>query len=407
MTLRRSDRFSTTFLIALVVGTALLFFGMVRMFFVPVMLAAVFATLFHPLYRWLLAAFGGWRYTASFVTSMLLLVLLLLPIYLVGHRVTREAIDLLANLDQNLETLSVRAQEWLDQAAELPGVPTVALDEIDWEVTLREGAATFGGLAATVVRRTSRGTLQVVFTVFVTLFTMFYFFIDGRRIVQRVRYLVPLEQRYEEAIVARFVSVARASVKGTLVIAVVQGAIGGVTLAILGVEGAVLWGVVMFVLSVIPVIGAWMVMYPAALVQILLGNVWQGIVIVLVTMTVVINVDNVLRPRLVGQDSGLHDLLIFFSTLGGFVTFGAMGFIIGPVIAAFFVAVLDAYAEEFQKQLGPLTPPEATPPVAEPAKAPRGAGRASDAEADGDSAAADRPVTGEIVEGTEGRPPQR
>lgn len=400
MSFRRGDRFSTTFLLALVVGTALLFFWMVRMFFVPVMLAAVFATLFHPLYRWLLGAFAGWRYTASFVTSLLLLFLLLLPVYLVGHRVTSEAIELFSELDVHLQTLSVRAQGWLDQADELPGVPALSIDEIDWEVTLREGAANFGGVAATVVRRTSRGTLQVVFTVFVVVFTMFYFFIDGRRIVQRIRYLVPLEQRYEEAIVARFVSVARASVKGTLVIAVVQGTIGGVTLALLGVEAAVLWGVVMFVLSVIPVIGAWMVMYPAAVVQILLGNVWQAIVILLVTMIVIVNIDNVLRPRLVGQDSGLHDLLIFFSTLGGFVTFGAMGFIVGPVIAAFFIAVLDAYSEEFQLQLGPVTPVDG--PAAEPAEEPDGGSTAGgDVDAGG---SVDAP-TG--AEGTEGRPPQR
>jgi predicted PurR-regulated permease PerM len=316
------DRFGSTFLIALVLGTAFLFFYMVRVFFVPVLLAAVFATLFHPLYRALLRAFRGRRAAASLVACLVWLVVLL--------------------------------------------VPRFELDQIDWGAALREGVGTVGGLVATVVSKTSRGTLQVLLTVFVTLFTMFYFFIDGPRIVERIRFLVPLAETYEDAIIARFVSVARASVKGTLLIALVQGAVGGLTLALFGVESAVLWGVVMVVLSVVPVIGAWLVMYPAAIVQLLAGNVWQAVGITLVTVVVIINIDNVLRPRLVGHDAGLHDLLIFFSTLGGIVTFGAMGFIVGPVIAAFFVAVLDAYAQEFQRQLGPRTATAAATAAAEP-----------------------------------------
>ena len=397
----RHDRFGSGFLLALVLATAVLFFWMVRVFFVPVLLAAVFATLFHPLYRGLLRASRGHRAVASLIACVVLLIGLLLPLYFVVDRVTREALSLWANLDQHLATLSFQARGLLEWLGGLPGVPEIRVEEIDWEAVVREGAGTVTGMVATIVRRTSRGTLQVVLTVFVTLFTMFYFFIDGRRLVERVRYLVPLDVRYEDAIVARFVSVARASVKGTLVIALVQGVIGGVTLALFGVEAAVLWGVVMVVLSIIPVIGAWLVMYPAAIVQMLLGNFWQGIGIVLVTAILIVNIDNVLRPRLVGQESGLHDLLIFFSTLGGIVTFGAMGFIIGPVIAAFFIAVLDAYSQEFADRLGPVVPfgepaPASVPaPVPPPGDAGEGPPPSEDQRAPRDA------------EGTEGRPPQR
>jgi predicted PurR-regulated permease PerM len=398
----RRDRFGGGFLLALVLVTAVLFFWMVRMFFVPVLLAAVFATLFHPLYRGLLRASRGYRAVASLIACVVLLIGLLLPLYFVVDRVTREALDLWANLDQHLATLARQARGFLEWAGGLPGVPEIDVDEIDWTAVVREGAGTATGVVATVVRRTSRGTLQIVFTVFVTLFTMFYFFIDGRRLVERVRYLVPLDPRYEDAIVARFVSVARASVKGTLVIALVQGAIGGITLALCGVEAAVLWGVVMVVLSIIPVIGAWLVMYPAAIVQMMLGNFWQGIAILVVTMVVIVNIDNVLRPRLVGQESGLHDLLIFFSVLGGFVTFGAMGFIVGPVIAAFFVAVLDAYAQEFAHRLGPLVPFGEPASASVPTPVPAGAEAGGDEALPGDVTPAPR-----AAEGTEGRPPQR
>ncbi|HEX2164724.1 MAG TPA: AI-2E family transporter [Thermoanaerobaculia bacterium] len=401
----RGARFSTGFLLALVLATAVLFFWMARIFFVPVLLAAVFTTLFYPLYRRLLHASRGRPQVASFLTCLILLLVLMLPAAWVVDRVTREAIDLFTHLDERLATLSVEAREWLERASRMTGIPELSAEEIDWAAAVSDAARGVGGLVADVVRRTSRGTLQVFLTVFVTLFTMFYFFLDGPRIVQRVRYLVPLDARYEDAIIARFVSVSRASVKGTLIIALVQGVIGGLTLWAFGVGGAVLWGVVMVVLSVIPVVGAWMVMYPAAFVQLLLGDFWSAIGIVLVTVVVIINVDNVLRPRLVGQGAGLHDLLIFFSTLGGFVTFGGMGFIVGPVIAAFFVAVLDAYAHEFQPQLGPVIPIDepAAPEVAVRDAPERGGGAAVEPEAAAEPAA----PPGAAVEGTEARPPLR
>ena len=130
-----------------------------------------------------------------------------------------------------------------------------------------------------------------------------------------------------------------------------QGTFGGLTLAVFGVGHAILWGVVMVILSVIPVVGAWLVLYPAALIQILLGHTWQGVGIFLVTTIVISNIDTLLRPRVVGREAGMHDLMIFFSTLGGIAVFGIMGFIIGPVIAVFFMTLLDIYSIEFKSTL--------------------------------------------------------
>ncbi len=370
-----SYRFGTWFLLGLVVGTAAVFFYMVRMFFTPVLLAAVFTTLFHPLYRGLLRAARGRRAVASMVTCLLLVLLLLVPLYAIGDRVTREAVDLFQHADERMAQLVDQFQALTERLRTLPWMAELAPGPIDWQAAIREGAGTVGGVLGTLLRKTSRGTLQVLVTVFVTLFTMFYFFIDGRRIVERIRDLVPLERRHEDAIIARFASVARASVKGTLVIAVVQGTIGGITLAIFGVGSPVLWTVVMIVLSVIPVVGAWLVMYPAALVQLLLGHPWQALAITLVTVVVIVNVDNLLRPRLVGRESGMHDLVIFFSTLGGIFTFGAMGFIVGPVIAAFFLSLLEIYSQELAPDLAGAGG-VATPAAAEAAPAPAPAGEA-------------------------------
>jgi predicted PurR-regulated permease PerM len=185
---------------------------------------------------------------------------------------------------------------------------------------------------------------------------MFYFFRDGKDLLKRVRRLIPLDREYKNAIAARFSSVARATVKGTLLIALAQGTLSGITLWIFGVGSPFLWGVVATLLSVIPLVGAWLVLYPAAFIQILTGHLWQGIGILIVTILVIVNVDNLMRPRLVGQETGMHDLMVFFSTLGGISMFGPTGFIIGPMIAALFLSVLDIYSAEFQENLDATLP---------------------------------------------------
>src|SRR4030095_12592575 len=121
---------------------------------------------------------------------------------------------------------------------------------------------------------------------------------------------------YKNAIIARFTAVSRATVKGTLLIALVQGTLSGITLWIFGVGSPFLWGVVATLLSIIPLVGAWLVLYPAAFLQILTGHLWQGVRILIVPILVIVNVDNLMRPRLVGQETGMHDLMVFFSTLG-------------------------------------------------------------------------------------------
>jgi predicted PurR-regulated permease PerM len=166
-----------------------------------------------------------------------------------------------------------------------------------------------------------------------------------------LKYLSPLPEEYENELIKRFFTVSRATLKGTLLIGLLKGALGALTFWIFGIRSPILWGTVMVILSVIPMVGAWLVMYPAAIILIIIGQVWQGIAIFLIAAIIIGNIDNVLGPKLVARDAGMHDLLIFFSTLGGISVFGMMGFIIGPIIAALFLTILDVYAIEFRLQL--------------------------------------------------------
>jgi predicted PurR-regulated permease PerM len=342
-----------------ITGAACLY--MVRGFLIPILLAAVFTTLFHPLYGRLLRAVGQRRMLASLLTCLLIILGLLLPLWLIGTLVAQEGVDLYGNVQDRVRDLVSRRDTLLADVEQTAWYRGLGLGNVDWARKAEEAAATAGGLVATVLDKTSRGTVHLLIVLGVTLFSMLYFFVDGERIVQRLKYLSPLDERHEDAIVQRFAAVARATVRGTVVIALVQGALGTILLWACGVAAPVLWGVVMTVLAFIPIIGVKLVLLPAGLIQILVGNVWQGVTIIVVSFVVILNVDNLLRPRLVGSGAKMHDLLIFFATLGGLATFGVAGLIVGPVLAAFFLSLLEIYAYEFRREL------EGSPAAAPPA----------------------------------------
>lgn len=366
---------SRYFFIAVLIVTALLFFWMVRTFVIPVLLAAAFATLFYPMYEAFVRLLRGRRSLAAFLCCFVLFLGLILPLYGIAHLVTTEAIDVYQTAKVKVaEVIRLGEAGPLGRIQSSRWVRQLQLDQVNWRETLQGAAASAGTFVAGLINRTSRGTLQLLILMFVTLFTMFYFFRDGRSLLRRVRYLIPMDREYKNAIAARFTAVSRATVKGTLLIALAQGALATLTLWIFGVDSPFLWGVVATLFAVIPMVGAWLVLYPAAFIQIAIGNLWQGVGILIVTVVVIVNVDNLMRPRLVGQETGMHDLMVFFSTLGGIGLFGAAGFIIGPMVAALFLSLLDIYSREFKDDLdgtvtvvgpsplaGPQTP-AASPP---------------------------------------------
>jgi predicted PurR-regulated permease PerM len=345
-------KLSRWFFIAVLVLTTILFFRMMQAFLVPIALAAVFATIFDPLYQAFLRTFRGRRTLAAFFCCFVLFLGLVVPLYGVGHLVTVEAITFYHSIEDDVAKLVQGGNvDLVRRIKEIPWLSSLPFEQINLQEDLQKAAAGVAAFMAGLINRTSRSTLEFVVLLFITLFTLFYFFRDGRSMVHRLRFLIPLDREYKNAIAARFTSVARATVKGTLLIALVQGTLSGLTLWIFGVGSPFLWGVVATLLSIIPLVGAWLVLYPAAAVQAIQGNYWQAIGIVAVTLVVIVNVDNLLRPRLVGQETGMHDLMVFFSTLGGIGLFGTTGFILGPMLAALFLALLDIYSEEFKDDL--------------------------------------------------------
>ncbi len=343
----RVQKISRYFLIVALILSMIMFFNLIKIFLVPVLMATVFTTLFYPFYEWLLKKIGRRKNISAFICCLILLLGLLVPLFAIADLVTQEAIDFYNSTFPQIVEAIQGDQGLVGKIKNSALLKRLNINEIDWETTLQGVAKQIGNFIAT----TSRGTFHVVTNLFVMLFTMFYFFRDGEHIIRRIKYLSPMDDTYEEALIYRFISVSRATIKGTMLIGLIQGTMGGITMWIFGVGSPVLWGVVMVILSIIPLVGCWLVLYPAAFYLLMTGEVWQGISIMLITAFIITNIDNFLRPQLVGKDAGMHDLMIFFSTLGGLSVYGVMGFIVGPVIAVFFLTILDIYSIEFKTTL--------------------------------------------------------
>jgi predicted PurR-regulated permease PerM len=201
------------------------------------------------------------------------------------------------------------------------------------------------------------GTVNFLFMTLVMLYAMFFFLMDGDQLIRKILYYLPLESDEENRMLERFTSVARATLKGTAVIGILQGGLAGVAFAVVGIPSAVFWGVIMVLLSVLPGIGTALVWIPAAAILGASGHWPKAVGLLLFCGVVVGSLDNFLRPILVGKDTQMHELFIFFGTLGGIMMFGFVGFIIGPIVAALFTTIWDIYGIAFRDVLPAIGPP--------------------------------------------------
>lgn len=358
-----TERIERIWLVVLVAIVGFAFFRIIRIFLVPLVVAAVFTSLAYPMHREWLRITRGRASIAALLSTLTIMGLAIIPIYLVAALITSEARSLFTGAENGIVQAIDQASHWLERVANggdnsplgrLPlfgWLKDVPLDQVDWGAQIQTLLRTAGSTLATVIKGTGTGALQLTVNVIIALFTMFYFFRDGDRIVQRLMYLSPLDKRYEQMFVERLISVARATLRGSLIVGLVQGSLGALTLWAVGAPAPMLWGVVMVFTAMIPMLGTWIILYPHAIVLFSRGEFVHGTVVLLMTALVITNIDNFIRPRLVGRRARMHDLVVFFSTLGGIVVYGVFGFIIGPIIAALFMALLEIYALEFKHQL--------------------------------------------------------
>jgi predicted PurR-regulated permease PerM len=284
-------------------------------------------------------------------TVLLVLLVIILPMIGLVGIITAEALDVTERVRPWVE-YQIQNPDELDRLLQrMPFIDQVAPYKAQVSAKLAEFAARLGTFIVNAAAATGRGTAVFFFQLFIMLYAMFIFLLDGPRLLNKILYYVPLTSADENRMVARFLSVTRATLKGTLVIGIIQGALGGLSFWVVGIEGAVFWATIMAVMSIIPGVGTGLVWVPAVIYLFAAGQTGPAIGLTVWNAAVVGSVDNVLRPWLVGKDTQMPDLLVLLGTLGGIVLFGASGIVIGPVIAALFVTVWEIYGETYREIL--------------------------------------------------------
>src|SRR5690606_4017529 len=270
-----------------------------------------------------------------------------LPLLTVFGVVLNQAIRVTSQITPVVERF-VNEPTYLDaQLSRVPGIEFI--EPYRDEIVTRAGDVVnaVGTFLIGSLTNTTRGTVTFLFHFFILLYTMFFFLVDGPRMLKRALSYLPLTGQDGQQLKDRFVSVTRATIKGTIVIGIIQGTLSGLAFWTVGIPDVLFWTVVMIVLSVLPVIGGALVWVPAAIILAATGEVLQAVLLVLFCSLIVGSVDNLLRPRLVGRDTKMHDLTILFSTLGGLIVFGPVGFIVGPILAGLFVTLWEMFGKAY------------------------------------------------------------
>jgi predicted PurR-regulated permease PerM len=367
-------RLQNAFFIGLLVVATLAFLGLIQDFLQPVFWATVLATLFQPVQRWWERTLSGWRSVAAVLSLLTIIVIVLLPLFLVSLAVANEAATLynrIAAGDIDLQAVVTYIEDMVPVATDL--LDRFGLTVDDLRARLSNTAVTASRTLASQAWAFGQNAAQFAVKLSLMLYLVFFFLRDGKALLQAIEQVLPLGETRGMQLFSKFAEVAQATIKGTLVVGIVQGSLGGLIFALLGIEGAVLWGVVMTVLSFLPAVGAAIVWAPAAAVLIITGALWKGVALVVFGAVIIGLADNLLRPLLVGRDTQMPDYLVLLATLGGLTLFGLSGFVIGPIIAALFLTVWQMFGQEFgttpqdgeTAQDGETTSTDAAPPSAE------------------------------------------
>jgi predicted PurR-regulated permease PerM len=326
----------------LVIGISLAFAWILSPLYGAVLWGTVAAILFAPLHRRLARSMRRRRNLAALTTVAIIVVIVILPLTMITASLLQEA----SGVYERIRTGELSVGRYF--ARILDALPSWAVSLLD-----RYGLTSFPAVQESVSAGLMKGsqffasqainigqnTFDFIVSLFVMLYLLFFLLRDGDELTRRIKDAIPLRPEQQRALFDKFTVVIRATVKGNLVVAVLQGALGGLIFWLLGIHAPLLWAVLMAVLSLLPAVGAALVWLPAAIYLLAAGRVWQGGLLIGYGVLVIGLVDNLVRPVLVGKDTQMPDYVVLVSTLGGIAIFGFNGFLIGPVIAAMFIAV--------------------------------------------------------------------
>ena len=342
---RSSSLEDRSFLLLLVL-VSLAFFWVLWPYYGAVFWGSVLAILFNALFLRLLRKMPQKRTLVALLTLSIILVLVILPVGLITALLTQEAASMFQRLQSGEFSFGRYFQQiynalpgWVTSILDRSGLDNLGLIQERVTSSLTQGSQYIATQALSI----GQNAFDFFVSFFIMLYLLFFFLRDGGALSRRIKEAIPLEAEIKRNIFSKFTTVIRATVKGNIVVAIMQGALGGLIFWFLGIHAPVLWGTMMAFLSLLPAVGAAIVWIPVAIYFLATGAIWQGVLLIAFGVLVIGLVDNILRPVLVGKDTKMPDYVVLVSTIGGMSLFGLNGFVIGPVIAAMFMAAWDIF----------------------------------------------------------------
>lgn len=347
----KRETINTLVILVLVTIISAVFLMMINNFLMPILMAGIFSAMLSPTHRWLTGKLGDRENIASIITIVGIVLLVLVPLSALIGIVAAQAVTVSQSVTPFVQAFINEPSALTQYVEKLPFYEEI----LPFRDVLIERAgqvvATVSAFLVNSISSVTKVTIQAIFGVIIMLYVMFYFLTMGSVLLNKILYFLPLKDDDEQRLLIRFTSVTRATIKGTIIIGLMQGSICGFAFFLTGIQGAVFWGTIMTVTSVIPAIGATLVWIPALIILALTGDFVGVFILAIVCGLIAGNIDNLVRPRLVGKDTEMHDLFVLFGTLGGLSMFGILGIIVGPIIAALFITIWEIYGSAFKEYL--------------------------------------------------------
>lgn len=335
------------FFFAILAGLTIIFLYLFKPFAYTIFWAAVLAVLFHPIYRKILVYLKSSAISAI-LSIIIILLFLFIPLTILVLLLLEQTVELYAVLSENpVWNNPGLISDWIEGTSFAPVIDLLRYESGQFFLKIADWSSTF---LVNSITNVTKNSLKLIIHFFIMTYTLFFFLRDGEKMLNKIMHFSPLGDIYEKMLYSKFISTTKATLKSTLIVGGFQGFLGAILFAIVGIKAFVVWGVIMVIAAIIPALGTPIITVPAGFIMLFSGNIWQAVVL-FIGATIIGTVDNFIRPQLVGKDTELHPLIVFFTTLGGLLLFGVSGFIIGPVIASLYISFMSIYEHYYRNEL--------------------------------------------------------
>ncbi len=330
------EHYSKYFFLASFLGIILLSIYLIKSYIITIVGAVLLSYIFYPIYQGIQGKLRS-KKLSSLLTTLLVVVIIIIPIFFAANALISESVQFFHNTkDLDLSSIEQKTADYFGGDVKISGYISDNLNKI----------------SLGIARSTSEfvvGLPKKILSLFVMLFLMYFLFMEGKPIVDKLRQHIPLKAKQKEELAKRFSNVIYASIYGMIVTAFVQGAVGALGFWIFGVNSPILWGLVTVIVAILPFVGAALVWLPAAIFKLAVGETFNGLGLLFYGMFIISTIDNLIRPGIIGSRAKIHPSVVLLGVLGGIEIFGFLGIIIGPLILSIMTIFLDLYLVEKTK----------------------------------------------------------